>query len=55
MKNERNVKHIGWNWDEIDNPVWEHVSDEFLSIALEWSDCFDNMLDIGAGKGNRRH
>ncbi len=45
------VKHKGWNWNEVDSSTWDMVSEEFFPIAYSWKDRFHSILDIGAGKG----
>jgi SAM-dependent methyltransferase len=45
------MKHLGWDWNRVEEASWTEVSGEFLSTALEWIKKFSRMLDIGAGKG----
>ena len=45
------IKHKGWEWTIVNSESWLNVSEEFLPVALTWSNKFHSMLDIGAGKG----
>lgn len=46
------AESMGWNWDEMDGPQWNAVSDEFLPVALRWKDRgHRRVLDLGCGVG----
>lgn len=45
------VKHKGWNWNEVNSSSWNQISEEFFPIAYNWKNKFQSILDIGAGKG----
>lgn len=45
------VEHKGWDWANITSDTWVNISEEFLPVALQWTQKFRSVLDIGAGKG----
>lgn len=45
------VEHKGWDWTNVTSESWVNISEEFLPVALQWTQRFHSVLDIGAGKG----
>lgn len=45
------IKHKGWDWSTITSESWNVISEEFLPVAMSWSNKYHSILDIGAGKG----
>lgn len=45
------IKHKGWDWSAITSESWNEISEEFLPVAMRWSNKYHSILDIGAGKG----
>lgn len=45
------IEHKGWDWNRVEADYWNEVSEEFLPVALRWSEKYKSVLDIGAGRG----